>query len=75
MCFDNAMAESFWATLKTEFYDRYCWPTRDAAKKAVTRWIKVVYNRSRWHFAVGMINPVAFENHIAQTTPKEKAAA
>ena len=28
VCFDNAMSESFWATLKTEFYQRHTWPTR-----------------------------------------------
>ncbi|ATZ06284.1 hypothetical protein BBR43_08750 [Corynebacterium striatum] len=44
VCFDNAMAESFWSTLKTEFYDRKRWPTRDAARKAVAYWIEVVYN-------------------------------
>lgn len=35
MCFENAMAESLWSTLKTEFYDRKRWTTRDAARKAV----------------------------------------
>ncbi len=49
VCFDNAMAESFWSTLKTEFYDRQRWPTRDAALKAVAYWMEVVYNRRRRH--------------------------
>ena len=35
VCWDNAAAESFWATLKVEFYDRYLWPTRAVAKLAV----------------------------------------
>ena len=47
MCFDNAMAELFWSTLKTEFYDRKRWTTRDTARKAVAYWIEVVYNRRR----------------------------
>lgn len=37
VCFDNAMSESFWSTLKTEFYDRKQWSTRDEARKAVAR--------------------------------------
>ncbi|WP_410762425.1 integrase core domain-containing protein [Corynebacterium rhinophilum] len=49
VCFDNAMAESFWSTLKTEFYDRKRWPTRDTARQAVAYWIEVVYNRRRRH--------------------------
>ncbi len=49
VCFDNAMAESFWSTLKTEFYDRKRWATRDSARKAVAYWIEVVYNRRRRH--------------------------
>jgi putative transposase len=39
-CWDNAAAESFWATLKVEFYDRYLWPGRAAAKLAVGDWIE-----------------------------------
>lgn len=36
------MAESVWATLKTEFYHRYTWPTRAEARQAIARWIEVV---------------------------------
>ena len=57
VCWDNAAAESFWATLKVEFYDRYLWPTRAAAKLAVGDWIERVYNRRRRHSALGMISP------------------
>lgn len=49
VCFDNAIAESFWSTLKTEFYDRKHWVTRESARKAVAYWIEVVYNRRRRH--------------------------
>ncbi|OFS75500.1 transposase, partial [Trueperella sp. HMSC08B05] len=75
VCFDNAMAESFWSTLKTEFYDRQRWPTRDAARAGVARWIEVVYNRRRRHSALGMLSPVDFEHHITQTTNEEETAA
>jgi transposase InsO family protein len=49
-------------TLKVEFYDRYVWPTKAAAKLAVGDWIERVYNRRRRHSSLGMICPVAFEN-------------
>ncbi|WP_408066300.1 hypothetical protein [[Mycobacterium] nativiensis] len=35
--------ESFWATLKAEFYDRYLWPTKATAKFAVGDWIERIY--------------------------------
>ena len=75
VCFDNAMAESFWSTLKTEFYDRKRWATRDAARQAVAYWIEVVYNRRRRHSALGMVSPVDFENHITHIENEEKIAA
>jgi putative transposase len=67
VCWDNAAAESFWATLKVEFYDRYLWPTKAAAKIAIGDWIERVYNRRRRHSAIGMISPVEYENRFTQT--------
>ena len=67
VCRDNAEQESFWATLKVEFYDRYVWPTKAAAKLAVGDWIERVYNRRRRHSSLGMICPVEFENRLTQT--------
>ncbi|MBS4727452.1 IS3 family transposase [Mycobacterium sp. SM1] len=67
VCWDNAQQESFWATLKVEFYDRYVWPTKAAAKLAVGDWIERVYNRRRRHSSLGMICPVEFENRLTQT--------
>jgi putative transposase len=67
VCWDNAQAESFWATLKVEFYDRYLWPTKAAAKVAVGDWIERVYNRRRRHSAIAMMSPVAFEDRLTQT--------
>jgi transposase InsO family protein len=66
-CWDNAAAESFWATLKVEFYDRYLWPSRAVAKLAVGDWIERVYNRRRRHSALGMISPVDYEDRFNQT--------
>ncbi|GJF13889.1 integrase [Mycolicibacterium cyprinidarum] len=67
VCWDNAAAESFWATLKVEFYDRHLWPTKAAARLAVGDWIERVYNRRRRHSSIGMIPPVDYENRITQT--------
>jgi putative transposase len=61
VCWDNAAAESFWSTLKTEFYNRRPWPTKAEARLAVGAWIEDRYNRRRRHSAIGMISPVRFE--------------
>jgi len=75
ICWDNAMAESFFATLKTEFYYRRVWPTKAGAKVAVGDWIEDRYNRRRRHSAIGQISPVAFEmQHCHQTAADQKAA-
>ena len=67
VCWDNAQQESFWATLKVEFYDRYLWPTKAAAKIAVGDWIERVYNRRRRHSGLAMMRPVEFEDRLTQT--------
>ena len=61
VCWDNAATESFWSTLKTEFYNRRTWPTKAEARLAVGAWIEDRYNRRRRHSAIGMISPVRFE--------------
>jgi len=60
-CLDNAMAESFFATLKAEFADRRRWPTRAAARLAIFEWIEVWYNRQRRHSTLNYQSPVAWE--------------
>ena len=72
VCWDNAQQESFWSTLKTEFYKRHSFATRAEAITAVSTWIETEYNRRRRHSALGQINPVAFEHRL--TTATEKAA-
>ena len=75
ICWDNAMAESFFATLKTEFYYRRVWPTKAGAKLAVGAWIEDRYNRRRRHSSIGQISPVAFEmQHCNQTAADQEAA-
>lgn len=60
-CYDNAVAESFFATLKAELVERTAWPTRHAAQQAVFEWIEVFYNRQRSHSTLGYRSPVDFE--------------
>lgn len=67
VCWDNAQQESFWSTLKTEFYNRHTWPRKDQAIRAVGSWIEAVYNRRRRHSALNMKSPVAFENTFTST--------
>ena len=64
VCWDNAMAESFWATLKTEYYYRRVFTTRDQAYTGVATWIKDLYNRHRIHTSLGAKSP-----HRKRTTP------
>jgi transposase InsO family protein len=72
VCWDNAQQESFWSTLKTEFYDRYSFATRAEAIAAVSRWIDTVYNTRRRHSALGQISPLQFETQY--TTAAQEAA-
>lgn len=64
VCWDNAQQESFWSTLKTEYYHRHDFPTKAAAIHGVSDWIETVYNRRRRHSALGMQPPVTFEHRI-----------
>lgn len=59
-CYDNAMQESFWGTLKTECADRP-FPSHAAARKAIFEYIEIWYNRQRRHSALGYLSPCAFE--------------
>lgn len=63
-CYDNAVAESFFATLKAELVHRCIWPTRDAAARAVFEYIEVFYNRQRIHSTLGYRSPEAFEREV-----------
>jgi putative transposase len=57
VCWDNAAAESFFASLKNEMYYRYTFPTRARAKFAVADYIEVFYNRRRLHSTLGYRTP------------------
>lgn len=67
-CDDNAMAESFFATLECELLARQPFPTHLAARTALFEYIEVFYNRQRWHSALGYLSPVEFERRWSLTT-------
>jgi putative transposase len=60
-CYDNAMMESFWATLKTELVHLKEYSTREEAKASIFEYIEVFYNRRRLHRSLGYVSPEAFE--------------
>ena len=70
VCWDNAQHESFWSTLKTEFYNRYQFATRTEATASVSEWIETIYNRRRRHSALGHTSPVTFEHRLTTTASK-----
>jgi putative transposase len=59
VCWDNAAAESFFATLKNEMYHRHRFTSRAHARFAVAEYIEVFYNRKRLHSSLGYKTPAA----------------
>lgn len=60
-CWDNAVAESFFSTLKAELVHRTDYVSRDHARASVFEYIEVFYNRRRRHSALGYVSPVDHE--------------
>lgn len=61
--YDNAMAESFFATLQTELLDRRRWPTRDGLAQAIFEFVEGFYNPTRRHTSLAMLSPNDYEHH------------
>ena len=59
--FDNAVAESFFGTLRLELLDEHHWDTRDQLANAIFDWIECWYNPRRRHSYVGMLSPIDYE--------------
>jgi transposase InsO family protein len=74
-CWDNAVAESFFATLKEELLYRGAWPTRVAARRAIFEYVEVFYNRQRMHSTLGYLTPVAYEARLRECKARETQAA
>ncbi len=59
---DNAMAESFFATLQLELLDRKRWTSRRQLAQAIFEYIEVFYNPERRHTALNYLSPIDYEN-------------
>ncbi len=67
--FDNAVAESFFATLETELLDRHSFRTRDQARLALFHWIEGFYNTRRRHSTLGQRSPANYERIMLREDP------
>ena len=65
---DNAVVESFFATLKTELIHGRPYHTRPEARTEIFEYLEGFYNRSRRHSTLGYLSPVEFEQRTAQST-------
>lgn len=74
-CYDNAMAESFFATLECELLDRRPLPTRGEAEMAVFEFIEGWYNPQRRHSSIGYLSPNEFERRRGGTRPGSQTAS
>jgi putative transposase len=71
-CFDNSVAESFFATLQTELLDRTPWTTREQLANAVFAFIEGFYNPRRRHSTLDYLSPANYEHaywtsHLTET--------
>lgn len=74
-CFDNAVAESFFATLKKELIHRRAWPTKAELRGEVFEYIEIFYNRRRRHTRLGQLSPSEYERITHEQHQPEAIAA
>jgi transposase InsO family protein len=65
-CWDNAVVESFFATLEWELLAGYDFATRATAMRALVPFIETWYNRERLHSTLGYVSPQAFEQDLTR---------
>ncbi len=65
--YDNAVVESFFATLERELIQQSDWHTREEARRAIFEYIEVWYNRERLHSSLGYRSPAGYEEQLALT--------
>ena len=70
-CYDNAITESFFHTLKTELIYWNVYQTREEAKRSIFEYIEIFYNRQRLHSALNYLSPVEFEEKNLRTSRKD----
>ncbi len=63
-CWDNAVVESFFGTLKTELIHRQPWATRKSAREAIADYIELFYNTRRRHSHLGYLSPACYERTL-----------
>jgi putative transposase len=73
-CYDNAVAESFFATLKKELIHGRSWPSKAELRTEIFEYIEVFYNRRRRHSTLGFLSPAQFEtithhHHLKERQP------
>jgi transposase InsO family protein len=71
-CYDNAVMEAFFSTVKIELGDRF--ERSDEAQRALFEYIEVFYNQRRRHSTIGYISPAAFEQQALSAPPNERCA-
>ena len=69
-CWDNAVAESFFATVKTELIHRRSWPLRRDVATAITEYIEVFYNRHRLHSFLAYRSPADYEEEARRSAAR-----
>ena len=72
-CWDNAVIESFNATIKTELIHRTKWQTREQARAAIYEYIEAWYNSRRLHSTLGYMSPIAFEEQERRNRARRAA--
>ncbi|MDQ4032573.1 MAG: IS3 family transposase [Actinomycetota bacterium] len=68
ICFDNAMAESFFDTLKNELVHRTVYPTREYARRDIARYVELRYNTQRLHSGLGYKTPREVQQRVPEPT-------
>jgi len=68
-CYDNALCESFFATVEVELLRREALRTHGQAQRAIFEFIEAWYNRRRRHQSLGYLSPVEFETRYVEDAP------